>query len=92
MRLGWLEQSRSICDADLFCSKLVGLYINCEKPSNVVKLYYSKPHRLLAPSFHQLAHFAFRYPIIKLHKRDYNAMLEQMCSNLERKLSVSSAV
>ena len=49
------------------------------------------PQRLLVPSFHQLVHFAFKSPVIKLHKGDSKAMLEQVCSNPKRKMLVSSA-
>ena len=78
-------------DGVLFDSKWVGLFISCEKPNNVVILYNSKPQRLLVPSSHQLVDFSFRSPITKLHKGDSKAMLEQICSNPERKISTSSA-
>ena len=78
-------------DGVLFGLKLVGLFFSCEKPNNIVILYNSKPQRLLVPSFHQLVDFAFKSPITKLHKGDSKDMLEQVCSNPERKISISSA-
>ena len=78
-------------DGVLFCSELVGLQISCEKPNNVVGLYNSKPQRLLVLSFHQLVDFSFKSPITKLHKGDSKAMLEQVCSNPERKICIPTA-
>ena len=71
-------------DGALFASKLVGLFISCENPNNVVIVYNSKPQRLLVTSFHQLVHFAFKSPITKVHKEDSKAILEQVCSSPER--------